>query len=90
MSEVVEIIRAAPTEFLATVRPVNSVRKALRQDLSKTNYAEVICPQQSDIGVNEPDYDDLIPSQRFSKPAVPPPPLPEVSQVHCCSTTGAL
>lgn len=77
----VEIIRAAPTEFLATVRPVNSVRKALRQDLSKTHYAEVVCPKQPEIliGENDPDYDDLEPSPNI-KPPLPPPPAPEVCE----------
>lgn len=42
VAEVVEIIHHAPTEFLATVRPVISVHKALKQDFSKTNYADIV------------------------------------------------
>ena len=42
VAEVVEVIRKAPTEFLATVRPVTSVHKALKKDFSRTNYVDVV------------------------------------------------
>ena len=42
VSEVVEIIRQAPTEFLATVRPITSVHKALKHDFDKMEYCSVV------------------------------------------------
>lgn len=40
--EVVDIIRNAPNEFLATVRPVTSVRKALQHDFREIKYADIV------------------------------------------------
>ena len=42
VTEVVDIIRDAPTEFLATVRPVTSVRKALQRDFREIKYADIV------------------------------------------------
>ena len=42
VTEVVEIIRDAPNEFLATVRPVTSVRKALQRDFREIKYADIV------------------------------------------------
>lgn len=42
VADVVEIINNSPIEFLATVRPVTSVHKALKQDFSRINYADIV------------------------------------------------
>ncbi len=42
VAEVVDIIRQCPTEFLATVRPIASVHKALRSDFRRINYSDVV------------------------------------------------
>lgn len=42
ISEVAAIIRETPAQFLATVRPVASVQKALKQDFTRIDYADIV------------------------------------------------
>lgn len=56
VAEVVEIIRQCPTEFLATVRPITSVHKALKTDFRKTNYSSVV-HNKTPIGSEETNGD---------------------------------
>ena len=42
MSEVVEVIRTVPEEFLATVHPITALKKGIKADTSRTNYSTII------------------------------------------------
>ena len=42
VSEVVAVIRAAPTEFLATVRPITAVKRTQDRDMGKIIYSDIL------------------------------------------------
>lgn len=42
IAEVADILRESPREFLATVRPVTSVHKALKEDFARIEYADIV------------------------------------------------
>jgi len=84
VDEIVQIIRECPDEFLATVRPVVSVRKpndpqiieGLRQ---KTNYSKLIFPgsQPADETPDEEDIHEALECVQEEAPLSPsPPPIP--------------
>ena len=45
VSEVAEVIRSSPEEFLATVKPITAVRKGQKAETSKVTYSELL-PQE--------------------------------------------
>ncbi len=55
VAEVVDIIKQSPIEFLATVRPIASVQKALRNDFRRINYSSIM---HKPIG-NDRIYDSI-------------------------------
>ena len=57
VAEVVNIIKQSPTEFLATVRPIASVHKALKNDFRRINYSSIVHkPTDSN---NDKTYDTI-------------------------------
>ena len=57
MSEVVEVIRKVPDEFLATVHPITALKKGIKADTSRTNYSTIIpqaIPPNGSHGNGEP------------------------------------
>jgi len=64
VEEIVQIIRECPDEFLATVRPVVSVRKKddpyILQGLhEKTNYSQIVFPNPNDEDTQNVDDEDI-------------------------------
>lgn len=64
VDEIVQIIRECPDEFLATVRPVVSVRKPndpriLEGLHQKTNYSKIILPDSQATSGESPDEEDI-------------------------------
>ena len=49
VAEVVVIIRAAPEQFLATVRPITALKKGHVQDTGRITYSDIV-PQASSNG----------------------------------------
>ena len=86
VEEIVQIIRESPDEFLATVRPIVSVRKAndpriLEGLQQKTNYSKIIFPdsQATDGEVPDgevPDEEDINEALECVSRSPSPPPIP--------------
>ena len=58
VSEVVVIIRAAPDQFLATVRPITALKKGHVQDTGRITYSDILLqpssPASSNRSVSQP------------------------------------
>ena len=42
VSEVVEVIKKSPEQFLATVRPITALTKGQKADISSVTYSEIV------------------------------------------------
>lgn len=83
VDEIVQIIRECPDEFLATVRPLVSVRRAndpriLEGLHQKTNYSKLVLPNSQATNGEAPDEEDINEAlecvQDSDSPS--PPPIP--------------
>ena len=81
VEEIVQIIRESPDEFLATVRPIVSVRKAndprvLEGLQQKTNYSKIIFPDSQAADGEVPDEEDINEALECVSRSPSPPPIP--------------